>query len=63
MSKAVKERADVALVRLGLAESRAKAAAVMAKGKPVNRAAAVVIAAIWLLLAALGVALGWRLLQ
>ena len=66
---------DLVLVPLGIwlalklippavmAENRAKAAAVMAEGKPVNRAAAVVIVGIWLLLAALGIALGWRLLR
>lgn len=66
---------DLVLVPLGIwfalklippavmAESRTKAAEVMAEGKPFNRAAAVVIVAIWLLLAAIGVALGWRLLQ
>ena len=66
---------DLVLVPLGIwfalklippavmAESRAKAAEAMAEGKPVNRAAAVVIVAIWLLLAALGIVLGWRLLQ
>ena len=40
-----------------MAESRDKAQAIIANGKPVNRAAAVVIVAVWLLLAALGIAL------
>lgn len=40
-----------------MAECRAEATAVMAAGKPVNRAAAVVIVAVWLLVAALGILL------
>lgn len=40
-----------------MAESRAKAGEVMARGKPVNRAAAVIIVLIWLLVAALAIAL------
>ena len=40
-----------------MAECRQKSAEVMAQGKPISRAAAVVIIAIWLLLAALGVML------
>lgn len=40
-----------------MAESREKAQAVFAQGKPVNRVAAVVIISIWLLLAALAIAL------
>ena len=40
-----------------MAESRDKAQAIIANGKPVNRAAAAVIVAVWLLLAALGIAL------
>lgn len=55
---------DLVLVPLGIkfalmmipdavmAESRAKAEALMAQGKPVNRVAAVIIVCIWLLLAA-----------
>ena len=39
-----------------MAEKRATARAVMAQGKPVNRVAAAVIVAIWLLLAAIVVA-------
>ena len=66
---------DLVLVPLGIgialrlippavmAESRTKAREIMANGKPVNRTAAVVIVAIWLLLAATGIALGWRLLK
>lgn len=66
---------DLVLVPLGIwvalrlippavmAKSRAQARAMMANGKPVNRAAAVVIVAIWLLLAAMGIALGWRLFR
>jgi uncharacterized membrane protein YkvA (DUF1232 family) len=38
-----------------MAEARARARQVIAEGKPVNRAAAVVVVALWLLLAALGV--------
>ncbi len=40
-----------------LAECREKSREVMAQGKPVNRAAAVVIIAIWILFAALAIAL------
>ena len=40
-----------------LAECREKSQEIMAQGKPVNRAAAVVIVAIWLLLATLAVVL------
>ena len=40
-----------------LAESRQKTQAVMAQGKPVNRTAAVVIIAIWLVSAAVGIVL------
>jgi uncharacterized membrane protein YkvA (DUF1232 family) len=43
-----------------LAECREKAAATAREGKPVNRIAAAVIIAIWLLLAALAVWLGVR---
>src|SRR5262245_44346939 len=38
-----------------MAESRARAREIMAEGKPVNRAAAIVIASIWLALAALSI--------
>jgi uncharacterized membrane protein YkvA (DUF1232 family) len=38
-----------------MAEARARAREMMAEGKPVNRAAAVVIVGLWLLLAALAV--------
>ena len=44
-----------------MADSRERAQTMMANGKPVNRAAAVVIVTIWLVLAALGIALGIRL--
>lgn len=66
---------DLVLVPLGIwfalklippavmAESRAKSQEIMASGKPVNRTAAVIIVTIWLSLAALGIALGWRLLR
>ena len=66
---------DLVLVPLGIwivlwlippavmAESRAKAREIMADGKPVSRTAAIVIVAIWLLLAAMGIALGWQLLK
>ncbi|HOT93350.1 MAG TPA: YkvA family protein [Anaerolineae bacterium] len=66
---------DLVLVPLGIwlalklippevmAESRDKAQTIMADGKPVNRAAAVVIVSIWLLLAALGIALGIKMLR
>ena len=43
-----------------LAESRAAAAARLADGKPVNRAMAALIVALWLTLAALGGTLLWR---
>ena len=46
-----------------IAESRARAQESLANGKPVNRAAAVVIVAIWLLLAALGITLIARLFK
>ncbi len=46
-----------------LAESRAKAQAVIRQGKPVNRAAAVVIVAIWLLMATLVIAFLLRVFQ
>ncbi len=46
-----------------MAESRARAQASLANGKPVNRAAAIVIVALWLLLAALGIALAVRLFK
>src|SRR5205085_6558079 len=39
-----------------LSDSRARAAEELRNGKPVNRAAAFVIVAVWLLLAALGIA-------
>ena len=64
---------DLVLVPLGIAlalkmipagvmaECRARARAEMGAGKPINWAAAAVIIAIWLTLAALGVALVWRL--
>ena len=66
---------DLVLVPLGIwlalklippevmAESRDKAQTIMADGKPVNRAAAVVIVSIWLLLAALGIVLGIKILR
>jgi uncharacterized membrane protein YkvA (DUF1232 family) len=44
-----------------MAESREKAQEVMAQGKPVNRAAAAVIVAVWLLLAALAIVLAVRI--
>ena len=46
-----------------MAESRARAQAVMAAGKPVNKGAAVVIVLVWLLLAAGAIALIVRLAQ
>lgn len=46
-----------------MAESRDKAQTIIASGKPVNRAAAVVIVAIWLLLATLGIAVIARLFK
>ncbi len=66
---------DLVLVPLGIwlalklippevmAESRARAQESLANGKPVNRAAAVVIVAIWLLLAVLGIMLIARLFK
>jgi uncharacterized membrane protein YkvA (DUF1232 family) len=66
---------DLVLVPLGIkaalammpaeviVESRQKAQAVMAQGKPVNRVAAVVIIAIWLVSAALGMVLLARVLS
>jgi uncharacterized membrane protein YkvA (DUF1232 family) len=44
-----------------MAESREKAREIMRQGKPVNRAAAVVIVAIWLLAAALVIAVLMRM--
>ena len=46
-----------------MAESRAKAQELMRQGKPVNRVAALVIVAIWLLLAAFIVVFMMRLLK
>ena len=46
-----------------MADARAKAQEIIAQGKPINRAAAVVIVLIWLGLAALGIALLWRHLR
>ncbi len=46
-----------------LAESRAEAGRVMDEAKPVNRAAAAVIVAIWLTLAAFALWLGYRVLS
>lgn len=46
-----------------MAESRARAQAMMANGKPVSRAAAVVIVIIWILLAALGIAVGIKIMR
>jgi uncharacterized membrane protein YkvA (DUF1232 family) len=46
-----------------LAECRDQAREVMKQGKPVNRAAAVVIIAIWVLLAALAIVLVRRLMR
>ena len=46
-----------------MAEARERARQAMAEGKPVNRAAAVVIVLVWLLLAALAVALVVRLVR
>ncbi|HOU16040.1 MAG TPA: YkvA family protein [Anaerolineae bacterium] len=46
-----------------MAESRTKAQEALANGKPVSRAAAAVIVAIWLLLAVLGIGLGIKLLR
>ena len=46
-----------------MAESRARADALMAEGKPVSRAAAVVIVAIWLAAATLAGTAVWRMGQ
>jgi uncharacterized membrane protein YkvA (DUF1232 family) len=46
-----------------MAEARAQAAQVIAQGKPVNRAAAAVVVAIWLLLAALAALVVARLVR
>ena len=46
-----------------LEECRVKAQAAMSGGKPVNRAAAAVIVVIWLLLAALAIAITVRLVR
>lgn len=46
-----------------IAECREKAQQVMHQGKPVNRFAAAVIIAVWLLLAGLGIVLAVRLLK
>lgn len=46
-----------------MAESREKAREVMAQGKPVNRAAAAIIVAVWLLLAALAIVLAVRIVR
>jgi uncharacterized membrane protein YkvA (DUF1232 family) len=46
-----------------MAESRERAQEALADGKPVSRAAAVVIVLIWLSLAGLGIALGIRLFK
>ncbi|MBN2391938.1 MAG: DUF1232 domain-containing protein [Anaerolineae bacterium] len=46
-----------------MAESRARTQETLADGKPINRAATVVIVAIWLLLAALGIVLAVRLFK
>jgi uncharacterized membrane protein YkvA (DUF1232 family) len=46
-----------------MADSRTRAQETLANGKPISRAAAVVIVAIWLLLAALGIALGIRMFK
>lgn len=63
---------DLLLIPLGVAlaikmipaqvlmECRAQAREVMARGKPVNRTAAVVIIAVWVALAALAVKLAWQ---
>jgi predicted nucleic acid-binding Zn ribbon protein len=45
-----------------LAECREKAQTILKQGRPTNRAAAVVIAGIWLLLAALAIVLAARAL-
>jgi uncharacterized membrane protein YkvA (DUF1232 family) len=44
-------------------ESREKATELVAQGKPVNKVAAVVIVIIWILLAALGVVVAYRLIR
>jgi uncharacterized membrane protein YkvA (DUF1232 family) len=66
---------DLILVPLGIAlalkmipptvlsECRAHAQAALEEGKPTNRAAAIVIVAVWLLLLALGILLTMRLFQ
>jgi uncharacterized membrane protein YkvA (DUF1232 family) len=66
---------DLVLVPLGIAlalkmipaavmtECRESARELMAQGKPVNRTAAVIIVAIWLLLAALAIALVIRIVR
>jgi uncharacterized membrane protein YkvA (DUF1232 family) len=46
-----------------LAECRVKAEEVMKEGKPVNRAAAVVIVGIWICIAALAIILGVRIFK
>ena len=46
-----------------MAECRVRAAAELADGRPISRAAMVVIIAIWLGLAALAAALIWRVVQ
>ncbi len=46
-----------------MAESRARAQESLANGKPANRAAAIVIVALWLLLSVLGIALIARLFK
>ena len=46
-----------------MAECRARAQDVMAQGKPVNRTAAAIVVAIWLLLAALAIALIIRMVS
>jgi len=46
-----------------MADSRGRAQEALANGKPVNRAAAVVIVGIWLLLAALGIVLTVRIFR
>jgi uncharacterized membrane protein YkvA (DUF1232 family) len=45
-----------------MAESRAKAQTIISQGKPVNRVAAVVIIAIWILMAVLAIGLLTRIL-
>ena len=66
---------DLVLVPLGIllalkmippevmAESRVKAQDIIAQGKPVNRAAAVIIVMLWILLAVLGVVLGVKIFR